>query len=51
MGFHEVSVSPETGGSTQVALRLNGREGPFAVDVRWLRLESIVLTTARVEPQ
>jgi enterobactin synthetase component D len=51
VGFHEVTVSPETGGSARVALRLNGREGPFAVDVRWLRLESIVLTTARVEPQ
>jgi enterobactin synthetase component D len=50
VGFHEVSVSPEMGGSSRVALHLTGGEGPFSVDVRWLRIESFVLTTARVVP-
>ncbi len=51
VGFHEVSVTPGTDGSTRVALHLTGGEGPFSVDVKWLRLESIVLTTARVVPR
>jgi enterobactin synthetase component D len=51
VGFHEVSVSPGGGGAARVALHLTGGEGPFSVDVRWLRLESILLTTARVVPE
>jgi enterobactin synthetase component D len=48
VGFREVSLSPETGGGARVALHLTGGEGPFAVEIRWLRLESLILTTARV---
>jgi enterobactin synthetase component D len=48
VAFGEVSISPQVDGTTRVALHLAGNEGPFSVDVRWLRLESIVLTTARV---
>jgi phosphopantetheine--protein transferase-like protein len=48
VAFGEVSISPQVDGTTRVALHLAGSEGPFSVDVRWLRVESIVLTTARV---
>ena len=48
VGFHEVSVSPDSGGSARVALHLTEGEGPFSVDVRWIRLESTIVTTARV---
>jgi 4'-phosphopantetheinyl transferase EntD len=46
--FREVSVSPGPDGTARVRHRL--REGiAFAIDVRWRRLQGIVLTTARVE--
>jgi enterobactin synthetase component D len=51
VGFHEVSVSPEVGGTARVALHLSGVERAFAAEVRWVRLESVVITTARVEPR
>lgn len=51
IGFHEVSVSPEVGGTARTVLHLNGGEGPFASEVRWVRLESAVITTARVVPR
>jgi enterobactin synthetase component D len=48
VAFREVSLSTRPEGTTRVALHLSGGEGPFSVDVRWQRLDSIVLTTARV---
>jgi 4'-phosphopantetheinyl transferase EntD len=48
VGFREVAVSPEPGGGARVVLHLTGGEGPFVVEIRWMRLESLVLTTARV---
>jgi enterobactin synthetase component D len=48
VGFHEVSVKPTPGGRASVQLHLPSAEGTFDVDVRWLRCDALVLTTARV---
>jgi 4'-phosphopantetheinyl transferase EntD len=48
VGFHEVSVTPRPGGLARVTMHLPPAEGPFDVDVRWLRRDGLVLTTARV---
>jgi enterobactin synthetase component D len=48
VGFGEVSITPHPDGTARVRMRLASGEGPFAVDVRWQRLEGLVLTTARV---
>jgi 4'-phosphopantetheinyl transferase EntD len=50
VGFTEVSVTPRPDGTARVGLRLRPGEGPFAADVRWARLEGLVVTTARVHP-
>ena len=48
VGFREVAVTPHPDGGARVTARLRESEGPFAIDVRWLRWERFVLTTARV---
>jgi 4'-phosphopantetheinyl transferase EntD len=48
VAFQEVSVSPLADGRAVVADRLRAEEGPFTIDVRWRRLEGLVLNTARV---
>lgn len=49
VGFDEMAVSPREDGTALVTPRLPSTEGPFVIDVRWLRFDGIVLTTARVE--
>lgn len=49
VGFKEVTVKPLPGGRADVRLHLPSSEGSFVVEVRWLRWEAFVLTTARVE--
>ncbi|MDP9002388.1 MAG: 4'-phosphopantetheinyl transferase superfamily protein [Myxococcota bacterium] len=49
VGFKEVTVKPLRGGYADVWLHLSSGEGPFVIDVRWLRWQRFVLTTARVE--
>jgi phosphopantetheine--protein transferase-like protein len=48
VAFHEVSVTPTSDGGATVQLHLPPAEGPFDVEVRWLRRDGLVLTTARV---
>ena len=48
VGFGEVAVSPRGDGTAAVTPGLRAGEGPFVIEVRWLRFEGIVLTTARV---
>jgi len=48
VGFQEVSVTPQPDGLARVQLQLPPAEGPFDVEVRWLRRDGLVLTTARV---
>jgi 4'-phosphopantetheinyl transferase EntD len=45
--FKEVSVRPLAGGGAEVRSHLPPNEGPFVIEVRWLRWEGFVLTTAR----
>jgi enterobactin synthetase component D len=49
VAFGEVSVTPQPDGSARVRTRLPAAEGPFDVEVRWQRLDGLVLTTARVQ--
>ncbi len=49
VGFREVALTPQPDGTAQVAMHLAQGEGPFRVEVRWLRREDLILTTARVE--
>ena len=49
VAFHEVSVRPHDDGGATVGVHLAGGEGPFRIDVRWLRRDDVLLTTARVE--
>lgn len=51
VGFKEVGVSTRPDGTARVSTQLERVEGPFAIDVRWLRFDGIVLTTARVYPR
>lgn len=48
VGFHEVSVRPLPDGTSRVQTHLPPAEGAFDVEVRWLRRDGLVLTTARV---
>jgi 4'-phosphopantetheinyl transferase EntD len=48
VGFREVSVTPRPDGSARVQMHLPPAEGPFEVEVRWLRRHGLLLTTARV---
>jgi enterobactin synthetase component D len=49
--FKEVAVTPLPGGGADVQPRLKEPKGAFAIEVRWLRWEGFVLTTARVTRQ
>jgi enterobactin synthetase component D len=49
VGFKEVAVKPLPGGMAEVVAHLPPTEGPFAIEVRWMRWEGFVLTTARVQ--
>jgi 4'-phosphopantetheinyl transferase EntD len=49
VGFKEVGVRPLPDGQAEVQSYLPPNEGPFVIDVRWLRWEGFVLTTARVD--
>jgi enterobactin synthetase component D len=49
VGFEEMAVCPRDDGTALVTPGLPASEGPFAIEVRWLRFDGIVLTTARVE--
>ncbi|HEY8040408.1 MAG TPA: 4'-phosphopantetheinyl transferase superfamily protein [Polyangiaceae bacterium] len=49
VAFREVSVTPREDGSAGARMHLPAAEGPFAVEVRWRRLDGLVLTTARVD--
>jgi len=49
VAFKEVAVRPLSDGRAAVQAHLPSTEGPFAIEVRWLRWEAFVLTTARVE--
>jgi len=48
VGFHEVTVRPLEGGAARVELRLRTSEGPFDVDVTWLRRDGFIVTTSKV---
>jgi len=48
VGFHEVSLRPRHDGTWLVRMHLPPAEGAFDVEVRWLRRDGLVLTTARV---
>jgi 4'-phosphopantetheinyl transferase EntD len=50
VGFREVAVTPRADGTAEVRPALAAGEGPFAIEVRWRRVEGLVLTTARVCP-
>jgi enterobactin synthetase component D len=51
VGFKEAVVSTRPDGGADVTLRLRPGEGPFLAEVRWRRLGTLVLTTARVVPR
>lgn len=48
VSFKEARVSPHDDGSTTTSLHLANDDGEFDVDVRWLRRDGLVLTTARI---
>lgn len=48
VGFHEVETWPQGSGSARALLALKEREGPFGVELRWMRREGLIVTTARV---
>lgn len=48
VAFSEAYVAPNDDGSATARLTLRADEPRFAVDVRWLRRDGLVLTTARV---
>ncbi len=49
VAFREVAVTPRHDGTAIVTQRLPAAEGPFAIEVRWMRRDGTILTTARVE--
>jgi enterobactin synthetase component D len=49
VGFKEVAVKPLPDGNAEVRFHLAEGEGPFAAELRWLRIEGLALTTARVD--
>jgi enterobactin synthetase component D len=49
VAFREVALTPRADGTSAVTPLLPAAEGAFAVDVRWLRRDGTILTTARVE--
>jgi 4'-phosphopantetheinyl transferase EntD len=48
VAFSEAYVAPNEDGSAVARLTLRPDEPRFVVDVRWLRRDGLVLTTARV---
>jgi enterobactin synthetase component D len=48
VAFKEVAVTPMAGGAAHVRMHLPASEGSFETEVRWLRWERFLLTTARV---
>jgi enterobactin synthetase component D len=48
VAFKEARVTPRDDGTTLAELHLANADGEFDVDVRWLRRDGLVLTTARV---
>jgi 4'-phosphopantetheinyl transferase EntD len=48
VGFKEVSVSPRPDGTAEVRDHLGADAGRYSIEVRWRRLQGLVLTTARV---
>ena len=49
VGFREVAVTPLADGTAKVLMCLAQKEGPFDVDVRWMRTEGLIVTTARIQ--
>jgi len=49
VGFLEVALRLDGEGAGEVTPDLRNGEGPFAFEVRWMRREGLILTTARVE--
>lgn len=49
VAFREVAVTPRPDGTAVVTSRLPAAEGTFAMDVRWMRRDGTILTTARIE--
>jgi enterobactin synthetase component D / holo-[acyl-carrier protein] synthase len=47
VAFKEIAVRPLPGGAAEVQLHLPASEGPFKIEVQWLRWQGLVLTTAR----
>jgi 4'-phosphopantetheinyl transferase EntD len=48
VGFREVEVGLRPDGGARVVMLLPPGEGAFDVDVRWMRRDGLVLTTARI---
>ena len=48
VGFLEIAVQLDAGGGGEVMPHLHEGEGPFVSEVRWLRREGLIVTTARV---
>jgi enterobactin synthetase component D len=49
VAFREVAVTLRPDGTAVVAPRLPAAEGTFVMDVRWMRRDGTILTTARVQ--
>jgi 4'-phosphopantetheinyl transferase EntD len=50
VGFQEVATWRGVDGRAFATLRLKGGEGPFAVEVDWMRRGDWIITSARVQP-
>jgi 4'-phosphopantetheinyl transferase EntD len=48
VGFHEVILWPLGDGTARVEPHLAAQEGPFAIEVTWMRIDGYLLTTARI---
>jgi 4'-phosphopantetheinyl transferase EntD len=48
VAFREARVSPRADGTVDAALFLDGDDGPFDVDVRWLERDDLLITSARI---
>jgi enterobactin synthetase component D len=49
VGFHEVALRVRDDGTAEVEPHWAHGEGPFRVEVRWMRRDGLVVTSARVE--
>jgi 4'-phosphopantetheinyl transferase EntD len=50
VGFLEVALTVGEDGTGRVTPHLRAGEGPFELDVRWMKRDGLLLTTARVRP-